>query len=51
MDIESLRVEGSFCDPLLRIARKPLIVKWRDAGAVDQARLESEAGERHQPTS
>ncbi len=29
-------------DPL---ARKPLILKRRDAGAVDQARLESAAGE------
>jgi len=31
--------------------RKSLILKRRDAGAVDQARLENEAGERHQATS
>jgi pimeloyl-ACP methyl ester carboxylesterase len=31
--------------------RNPLILQRRDAGAVDQARLESEAGERHQATS
>jgi hypothetical protein len=28
-------------------SRKCLILKWRDAGAVDQARLESEAGHRY----
>ena len=35
------------CDTLFRTARKSLILKRRDAGAVDQARLESESGEAH----
>src|SRR5262245_59972324 len=36
------RLEG-FCAALFRTVRKPLILKRRDAGAVDQARLESVA--------
>jgi hypothetical protein len=44
---ETVGFEGGFCDKLLRTARKPLILKRRDAGAVDQARLESEARQPH----
>ena len=42
--------EGAFFDRLFETARKPLILKRRDVGVVDRARLESEAGERHQVT-
>jgi hypothetical protein len=35
------------CDNLFEIVRNLLILKRRDAGAVDQARLESNSGERH----
>jgi hypothetical protein len=44
---ERVGFEGGFCDKLLRTARKPLILKRRDAGAVDQARLEIETGHAH----
>src|SRR5215510_15021820 len=33
--------EGGFCATLFRAVRNSLILKRRDAGAVDQARLES----------
>jgi hypothetical protein len=36
------------CDNLSETVRNSLILKRRDAGAVDQARLESEAGQQHQ---
>jgi hypothetical protein len=36
----TLVFEGGFCATLFRTAREPLILKRRDAGAVDQARLE-----------
>jgi len=35
-----LGFESAFCDNQIRIRRKSLILKRRDAGAVDQARLE-----------
>jgi hypothetical protein len=38
------------CDNLLQAARKSLILKWRDVRVVEGARLESEAGHRHQRT-
>jgi hypothetical protein len=38
------------CDTLFRTARKSLILKRRDAGAVDQARLENDSGELHRVT-
>src|SRR5688500_3810640 len=38
------------CDNRWASARKLLILKRRDAGAVDQARLESEAGDGHRAT-
>ena len=43
--------EGGFCATLHQTARKSLILKRRDVGVVDRARLESEAGQQHQATS
>jgi hypothetical protein len=39
--------EGRFCAILFQAVRNLLILKRRDAGAVDQARLESAFGEAH----
>jgi hypothetical protein len=39
--------EGGFCVILIATACNSLILKRRDVGVVDRARLESEAGERH----
>ena len=39
------------CDNLFEPARNLLILKRRDAGAVDQARLESDSGEPHRVLS
>jgi len=39
---------GGVCDNQFAAARKLLILKRRDAGAVDQARLESDFGEPYQ---
>jgi hypothetical protein len=36
-----------FCDHQSQIARKPSILKRRDVGVVDRARLESDSGEAH----
>ena len=44
-------VKGDLALFYSRAARKPLILKRRDVGVVDRARLESEACERHQPIS
>src|SRR3954447_612120 len=38
---ESDMREGRFCAILFQAARKSLILKWRDVGVVDRARLES----------
>ena len=38
--IESDMREGGFCGILFQTARKPLILKRRDVGVVDRARLE-----------
>jgi hypothetical protein len=38
------------CDNLFETVRKLLILKRRDAGAVDQARLENDSGELHRVT-
>jgi hypothetical protein len=38
------------CDNEFATARKLLILKRRDAGAVDQARLESDSGDAHEVT-
>ena len=39
---------SQFCDNALGTARKSLILKRRDGGVVDRARLESEAGHEHE---
>ncbi len=46
----TLGFEGAFCDNLFRAVRKSLILKRRDVGVVDRARLESEACEQHGAT-
>ena len=42
-----MRFEGGFCATLFQTARKSLILKWRDVGVVDRARLENDSGELH----
>jgi hypothetical protein len=39
--------EGGFCPTLFRTVRNSLILKRRDVGVVDRARLESDFGEHH----
>jgi len=46
----TVRFEGGFCATLFQAARKPLILKRRDVGVVDRARLESDFGEAHRAT-
>jgi len=43
-------IEGGFCATLFRTVRKPLILKRRDVGVVDRARLESKTCEPCQAT-
>jgi hypothetical protein len=40
--------EGAFCDILFQAARKSLILKRRDGGVVDRARLENDCGDSRQ---
>jgi hypothetical protein len=44
------RIVTSVCDNQFAVARKLLILKWRDVRVVEGARLESEAAERHRAT-
>ncbi len=43
----TLGFEGGFCDNQIRTARKSLILKRRDVGVVDRARLENDSGDAH----
>ncbi|HJZ73154.1 MAG TPA: hypothetical protein VKE51_15525, partial [Vicinamibacterales bacterium] len=45
--VESDMREGGFCAILFRTDRKSLILKRRDGGVVDRARLEIEARQPH----
>ncbi|OLC38842.1 MAG: hypothetical protein AUH75_10330 [Gemmatimonadetes bacterium 13_1_40CM_4_65_7] len=46
--LETLGFEGAFWDNQNQTARNSLILKRRDVGVVDRARLESDFGEHHQ---
>jgi hypothetical protein len=46
----TVRFKGGFCATLFQAARKPLILKRRDVGVVDRARLENDVGDQRQAT-